>query len=192
MSDTLDERDARANCEAPGRESDLHLVAVYEELRRRAREAMRFLPPAQTLQPTALVHEAYANLVTRGTPEWESEEHFLASATLAIRTAIVDRVRTRNRVKRGRGRHRVRFDEDIPLAMPTVPDETILGVDQLLSELRSVDERAADVVTYRFFMGMTEEQVAGLLGVSDRTVRRDWTFAKSWLMSRLNGGTEIE
>lgn len=180
------ERPAPASC------ADTHLAAVYEELRRRAREAMKHLPPGQTLEPTALVHEAYANLVTRGSGEWKDNQHFLACATLAMKTAIVDRVRARNRVKRGGGVARVPFDSEIPLAMPAATDETILKVDDLLTELQQLDSRAAEVVKYRFFVGMTEEQIGAFLGVSTRTIRRDWIFAKTWVMSRLSGDDRID
>ena len=172
--------------------ADRYLVAVYEELRRRAREAMKHLPPGHTIQPTALVHEAYANLITRGSGEWGSEDHFLATATKAIRSAIVDRIRTRRRIKRGGEAQRVTFDSDIPIAMPAASDDTVLGVDRLLVELRREDVRAADVVTFRFFMGMTESQCAAVLGVTERTVRRDWTFAKSWLATRLEDGEKVD
>lgn len=161
------------------------LALVYEELRRRAADAMRGLPPGQTLQPTALVHEAYANLLSRGGGPWRDEQHFLAVATLAIRAAIVDRIRARKRLKRGGGQAPVPFNDEVAIAMPSAPDDVVLGVDRLIDELRARDARAADVVAYRFFMGMTEAQCAAVLGVTERTVRRDWTFARSWLMKRL-------
>lgn len=173
-------------------DTDRYLVAVYEELRRRAREAMKHLPPGHTIQPTALVHEAYANLVRRNSPCWESEQHFLAIATRAIQSAIVDRIRTRQRLKRGGGSRREGLDTDIPLAMPRAADATVLGVDRLVGELREVDFRAADVVAFRFFLGMTELQCAAVLGVTERTIRRDWTFAKAWLASKLERDNESE
>ena len=172
-------------------ESDEHLAAVYAELRRRAHEAMKGLPPGQTLQPTALVHEAYANLVTREVGPWKDETHFLAVATHAIKAAIVDRIRAKKRLKRGGDRQRVPFEEGLPIQMPNAPDETVLRVDELLNELRIQDERSADVVIYRFFMGMTDAQCAQVLGISERTVRREWTFARTWLASRLGSPSSI-
>ncbi|MEM0984503.1 MAG: ECF-type sigma factor [Planctomycetota bacterium] len=169
-----------------------HLEAVYDELRRRAHDAMRKLPPGQTIQPTALVHEAFANLVTRESGPWQDESHFLAVATLAIKAAIVDRIRAKKRIKRGGERQRVPFEEDIPIQMPSVPDETVLKVDELLEQLRAEDARSADVVVYRFFMGMTDKQCAEVLGISERTVRREWTFARTWLASRLGPRTSID
>jgi RNA polymerase sigma factor (TIGR02999 family) len=180
------------NRSQPGHESsEEHLVAVYAELRRRAHEAMKRLPPGQTIQPTALVHEAYANLVTRETGPWKDENHFLSVATLAIKAAIVDRIRAKKRFKRGGDRHRVPFEEGLPIQMPSAPDETVLRVDELLDEFRQQDERAADVVVYRFFMGMTDAQCAQVLGISERTVRREWIFARTWLASRLGRESSI-
>lgn len=173
-------------------DTDRYLVAVYEELRRRAREAMKHLPPGHTIQPTALVHEAYASLAKRTSLTWESEQHFLAVATRVIQSAIVDRVRARQRLKRGGGLSREEFDSEIPIALPRVPDATVLDVDRLLDELRALDGRAADVVAFRFFLGMTELQCAAVLGVTERTIRRDWTFAKTWLAARIGGSAEIE
>lgn len=175
-----------------GEGADAYLAAVYDELRRRARKAMASLPPGQTLQPTAIVHEAYANLASRRGGDWKDEQHFLACATTAIRNAIVDRVRRRNAREHGVGPLHVSLDDVIPVAMPTAPDDVILRVDELLRQLRAIDARAAAVVEQRFFMGRTEEDTARLLDVSDRTVRRDWTFAKAWLVQRLGGDVGVE
>lgn len=164
------------------------LEVVYAELRRRAVDAMRHLPPGQTLQPTALVHEAYVALATRDTGQWRDEQHFLALATRAIQCAIVDRIRARKRLKRGGGALPLSLPPEVALSMPSAPDDVVLGVDGLMERLRSVDPRAADVVGMRFFMGMSESQVASALGVTDRTVRRDWTFARTWLMRELTAG----
>lgn len=167
------------------------LEIVYAELRRRAVEAMRHLPPGQTLQPTALVHEAYVALATRETGPWRDEQHFLALATRAIQCAVVDRIRARKRLKRGGGLSPAPLPPDIALSMPSAPDDVVLGVDGLMERLRGVDPRAADVVGMRFFLGMSESQVASALGVTDRTVRRDWTFARTWLMRELaQAGTQ--
>lgn len=174
------------------RSAEEHLASVYDELRRRAHEAMKSLPPGQTIQPTALVHEAYANLVTRESGPWKDEVHFLAVATLAIKAAIVDRIRAKKRLKRGGERNRVLFEEDIPIQMPIATDDTVLKVDELLEELRLQDERSADVVTFRFFMGMTDAQCAQVLGISERTVRREWIFARTWLASRLGPASSID
>ncbi len=166
-------------------EVDKFFPLVYEELRRRAVTAMRRLPPGQTLQPTALVNEAYTALATRQSGPWRSQEHFLAVATLAIRHCVVDKVRERTRAKRGDGARPVPLMDDVPIAMPQAEDAVILGVDRLLEQLRAEDPRAADVVVFRFFVGMSERQIAEVLGVTDRTVRRDWTYARAWLSDKL-------
>jgi len=153
---------------------------------------MKRLPPGQTIQPTALVHEAYANLVTRDSGPWEDETHFLSVATLAIKTAIVDRIRAKKRLKRGGDRQRVPFEEALPVTMPNAPDETVLKVDDLLDELRIQDERSAEVVVCRFFLSMTDAQCATALGISERTVRREWTFARTWLASRLGSQSSLD
>lgn len=161
------------------------LALVYEELHSRAIEAMRRLPPGQTIQPTALVHEAYLAMVTRKCTPWQDERHFLAVATRALRTAIVDRIRARRRLKRGGGRAPLSLGDGVEIAMPRASDKVVLGVDAALDRLREVDARAADVVAMRFFLGMTEAAVAQAIGVTERTVRRDWTFARAWLMREL-------
>lgn len=170
----------------PGdRPVDASFHLVYAELRRRAAEAMRRLPPGHTIQPTALVHEVYLALANRETSPWRDEQHFLAVATRAIRFAVVDRVRARRRLKRGGGVWPWSYADGLDVPMPRVADEVVLGVDGLIDGLREIDARAADVVCMRFFMGMADEEIAQALGVTSRTVRRDWAFAKTWLMREL-------
>ena len=163
------------------------LPLVYDELRRRAARAMRSLPPGQTLQPTALVHEAYARLASgeQSQRPWRSEQHFLAVATHALRSLIVDRIRAKKRLKRGGDRSIGALHDDIPIATPPFPDDTVLAIDAALDHLRQSDARAAEVVILRVHMDLKEEEIASVLGVSDRTVRRDWTFARTWLMKEL-------
>lgn len=167
------------------RPADPSFELVYAELRRRAADAMRSLPPGHTIQPTALVHEVYLALATRETAPWRDEQHFLAVATCAIRFAVIDRIRARRRLKRGGGVSPWSYDDGLDIPMPKVADEVVLGVDGLIDGLREIDARAADVVCMRFFMGMADEEIARALGVTSRTVRRDWAFAKTWLMREL-------
>ena len=155
---------------------------VYAELRKRAASSMRKLGPGQTIQPTKLVHEAFLKL-DKAQMVWESEQHFLAVATLAIRQIVVDRVRAKRAPKRGGGNAPVALDWDLPIPSPPATDEIILSVDAAIEALREVDSRAADIVVFRFFLGMTVEQCASVLKVTDRTVRRDWLFARTWLAS---------
>ncbi|MDX2147925.1 MAG: ECF-type sigma factor [Planctomycetota bacterium] len=174
--------------EAPngGRSLDASFELVYAELRRRAAEATRKLPPGHTIQPTALVHEVYLALATRETAPWRDEQHFLAVATRAIRCAVVDRIRSRRRIKRGGGASPWSFTDGLDLPMPKVPDDIVLGVDELIESLRETDARAAEVVSMRFFLGIGDAEIARALGVTPRTVRRDWAFAKTWLMRELS------
>ena len=146
---------------------------------------MRKLKPGQTIQPTELVHEAFLKL-DKSTTVWENEGHFLAVATLAIRQVVVDRVRAKRMSKRGEGAKPVTLDWDLPIPSPPATDDVILEVDAAIEDLRKEDPRAADIVVFRFFLGMTAEQCASVLGITDRTVRRDWLFARTWLASRPN------
>lgn len=174
------------SCKLAGERSvDSSFELVYCELRRRAAEAMRRLPPGHTIQPTALVHEVYVALATRETSPWRDEQHFLAVATRAIRFAVVDRIRSRKRLKRGGGVLPWSFCDGLDIPMPKVGDDVVLGVDELIERLREIDGRAADVVCMRFFLGMGDQEIAQALGVTPRTVRRDWAFAKTWLMREL-------
>ncbi|MFK7739822.1 MAG: ECF-type sigma factor [Planctomycetota bacterium] len=167
-------------------ENDELLELVYHELRSRAKQSIRHLPPGQTLQATALVHEAWARLSNKeGERRWESKQHFLSVATLAIRSIVADRVRAKQRLKRGGGNRPVTLTDDIPLELPEVTDEIKLAIGEALDELRRIDKRVADTVAFRFFLGMTEPECAEALNVSERTVRRDWTYARAWLTDRL-------
>lgn len=149
---------------------------------------MRHLRPGQTLQATALVHEAWSRLCESGEDRaWESRQHFLSVATMAIRNLVVDQVRARHRLKRGGGKRREALRDDLPFALPEVSDDVKLAVSDALEELRADDPRAADIVAFRFFLGMSEPECAATLEVSERTVRRDWTYARAWLAQRLGG-----
>ena len=169
---------ADGDAEAKGRLTPL----VYEELRRLARA---YLAPdsGSTLQPTALVHEAFLKLID-GNVEYRSQTHFQAVAAVALRHALVDHVRGKQRAKRGGSWKRVTLS-----AMPGLELEEDLDVellDQALSDLETVDPRGARTVELRFFGGLTEKEVAGELGVSERTVRNDWRMARAWLRVRMD------
>ena len=158
---------------------------VYAELRKRAAASVRRLEAGQTIEPTDLVHEAFLKL-DNSQVVWESEAHFLAVATLAIRQVVVDRIRAKRTARRGDGQRPVSLDWDLPIPSPPATDDVILEVDAAIEDLRKEDPRAADIVVFRFFLGMTAEQCASVLGITDRTVRRDWLFARTWLASRPN------
>jgi RNA polymerase sigma factor (TIGR02999 family) len=157
---------------------------AYDELRRLARGQLRRLRPGQTLTTTSLVHEAYMKLVDRPV-ETVDRAHFFALAARAMRQILVDYARQRFALKRGGERRPVTLDtSEIPVE--TLAEE-MLGIDRALSRLESLDERLARVVEWRFFGGMTEEEVGEALGVTTRTVRRDWQKARAFLYRELQG-----
>ncbi len=152
---------------------------VYDELRRIAHRQIGRERPGHTLDTTALVHEVYLKLVDQTRVQWADRSHFFAVATQAMRRILVDYARKYCSDKRGGGAIRVSLDD----ANPAVEDraELLLAVDEALSELGKLDERLSRVVECRFFGGLTEEETAEVLGVTARTVRRDWSKAKGWL-----------
>jgi RNA polymerase sigma factor (TIGR02999 family) len=163
------------------------LPLVYEELRKLAAQRLAQEKPGQTLQATALVHEAYLRLVDVDKAQlWNSRGHFFAAAAEAMRHILVDNARRKQRGKRGGGRQRVDLEEhDMPVAAPAdqlvALDEDILALDQALTRLTTEDPAAARVVQLHFFAGLPIEQVAGTLGVSRATAYRQWAYARAWL-----------
>jgi RNA polymerase sigma factor (TIGR02999 family) len=156
--------------------------AAYAELRRLARRQLRRLRPGQTLTTTSLVHEAFVKLV-QGRVETQDRAHFFALAARAMRQILVDYARQRSSLKRGGDRTPVIFDGDA-IAVETVAEEMV-GIDRALARLEVLDERLARIVEWRFFGGMTEDEVAEALGVTARTVRRDWQKARAFLYREL-------
>ncbi len=162
------------------RAADRLLPVVYEELRRLARTYFHQEPTEHTLQPTALVHEAYLRLVDGGV-DWQGRAHFFGVAARAMRRILIDHARARRADKRGGGVPRASLDA-IDVAdglMP--PDEYLLSLDEGLQELARLDEQQARVVEMRFFGGLNVEETAAVLDISPRTVKRDWAMAKGWL-----------
>ena len=160
---------------------------VYGELRALATSLMRREDAGSTLQPTALVNEVYLKLVDQRRADVRSQTHFLAIAAEAMRRILVDHARHHLAAKRGGGRRRLTIDVGSATeaaAVDSVVD--VLAVDDALHRLTDLDARAARVVELRFFAGMTEPQVAMVLGVSERTLRDDWRFARAWLRRELN------
>jgi RNA polymerase sigma factor (TIGR02999 family) len=157
---------------------------VYDELRRLAARRLAREKPGQTLQATALVHEAYLRLVKPGANDsWEGRGHFFAAAAEAMRRILVNRARDRNRLKRGGDRERIDLDLD---AVPGVTkDEELLALDEAIEALEKHDAACAKLVSLRFFAGLTQEQSAQALGISRRTADRHWAYAKAWLFDRL-------
>ncbi len=163
------------------------LPLVYEELRRRARLYVSAKRPGYTLQPTALVHEAFAELAGGGM-DWQSSRHFFNAAALAMRQILVDYDRARGARKRGGDARRVNLEDvdQLPGARQVDPDETDWeALDNALQDLKREDERRHQVVMYRYFAGLSEEKTAELMGLSEKTVQRDWKVARLFLLARL-------
>ncbi len=160
------------------------LPLVYEELRRLARARMARRPPGETLQPTALVHEAYLRLLGKADLRLEGRRHFFFAAARAMRDILVERARARAGPKRGGGRLRVELREDSAAAEP--PTEDLLALNDALSELEQEDPVKAQIVQLRYFAGMNAVEAAQVLGMSERTLHRQWRFIKAWLRRRLD------
>ncbi len=158
--------------------SDL-LPLVYEELRRLAAARMAREAAGQTLQPTALVHEAWLRLVGEGNRSWENRAHFFGAAAEAMRRILIENARRKSRLKRGGDQVRVDIAE-LELA-DTTPDDKILLIDEALEKLKAEDPEKARIVVLKFFGGLTNHEVAQSLGVTERTVERQWAFAKAWM-----------
>jgi RNA polymerase sigma factor (TIGR02999 family) len=159
---------------------------VYEELRKLAAQKLAQEKPGQTLQPTALVHEAYLRLVGDDQPCWDSRGHFFAAAAEAMRRILVDHARQRAALKRGGGGRRVEWDDQ--LAVAERPHEDLLALDEALNELEQHDARTAQLVKLRYFSGLSHQDAAEVLGVSRRVADRLWAVAKAWLYQRLHPG----
>jgi RNA polymerase sigma factor (TIGR02999 family) len=159
------------------------LPLVYEELRRLAASKMAQQPPGQTLQATALVHEAWLRLTDSSRQNWENRRHFFSTAAEAMRHILIDRARKRQTQRHGGGQQRVDIDE-IELAAP-VEDDTLLGLNDAIDDLQKADPEKAEVVKLKFFAGLSEREAAEVLGVSERTVERRWAYAQAWLFERM-------
>ena len=166
------------------RATDELLPIVYEELRRLAAQKLSQEKPGQTLQATALVHEAYIRLVGSQEPGWENRRHFFAAAAEAMRRILVERARAKMAVKRGGQRHRVDLD-DIDLAVDGSPEDCI-ALDEALDKLYARDRQKAELVKLRCFTGLSNEQAAEALGISARTAVRYWRYARAWLLRELD------
>ncbi|MBL8746408.1 MAG: sigma-70 family RNA polymerase sigma factor [Phycisphaerae bacterium] len=162
------------------------LPLVYDELRALARARLAKAPPGNTLQATALVHEAYLKVVGESDPQWEGRGHFFGAAARAMRNILVDQARRKASVKHGGEARRANETPEI-VAADDVKPEQMISLDASLSRLEAEDPRKAQVVMLRVFCGLTNEQTAGALGVSVPTVERDWRFARSWLQREVKG-----
>jgi RNA polymerase sigma factor (TIGR02999 family) len=165
------------------------LPLVYDELRRLAARRLAQEKPGQTLQATALVHEAYLGLVGRGAGrEWEGRNHFFAAAAEAMRLILINRARDKARLKRGGGLRRVDLDR-VELGYET-NELDLLALDEALTRLAAEEPECARLVKLRFFAGLTQDEAAGVLGVTRRTADRYWAYARAWLLQALESGGE--
>jgi RNA polymerase sigma factor (TIGR02999 family) len=158
------------------------LPLVYDELRRLAASRMQLEPAGQTLQATALVHEAWIRLAGQRNQHYQDRHFFFGAAAEVMRRILVDRARRRQAARHGGGQERLELDA---IEIPTADDELIQGVHEVLDELAKLDPQKAEIVKLRFFVGLSFEEIAALLEINERTVRRHWTFAKAWMCKEL-------
>jgi RNA polymerase sigma factor (TIGR02999 family) len=159
------------------------LPLVYSELRRLAAAKMSHERSDHTLQPTALVHEAWLRLTNQRETQWHDRAHFFGAAAEAMRRILIEHARRKSRLKHGGGHERVALEEVDPAQ--ATPDEQVLLVDEALERLQAEDPEKARIVTLKFFGGLTNAEVAGVLNVTERTIERQWAFAKAWLFNAI-------
>jgi RNA polymerase sigma-70 factor (ECF subfamily) len=167
------------------RDAESNLVAlVYDDFHALAQRYMRHERPDHTLQPTALVHEAYLRLLQDHAADWQGRAHFFAAASIAMRRILVDYARQRAAAKRPGGKQKVELNDFMASANPRI--DQLLVLDEALTRLAEWDSRKARLVEMLYFGGLTEEEAASVLGVSVRTVKRDWKAARAWLQTQLD------
>jgi RNA polymerase sigma factor (TIGR02999 family) len=168
--------------------TDELLPIVYEELRLLAAQKLSRELPGQTLQPTALVHEAYLRLLGDQGQTWQSRGHFFAAAAEAMRRILIENARRKKRLKHGGDHQKIGFEEaEVTIAGPS---DDILALDEALEKLAKADKIKAELVKLRFFAGLTNEQAAQVLGISHNTADRYWAYARSWLHLEITKGGE--
>jgi RNA polymerase sigma factor (TIGR02999 family) len=172
----IEQGDARA--------ADELLPVVYEELRHLAAQKMSQEPPGQTLQATALVHEAYIRLLGAEAQNFSGRTHFFAAAAEAMRRILIDNARRKQRLKHGGDRQKIDLNDIEPAI--EAPSDDLLELDEALTRLAKIDKVKADIVKLRYFAGLTLEQAAGLLNLSERTAKRYWAHARAWLYWQVN------
>jgi RNA polymerase sigma factor (TIGR02999 family) len=180
----------QSNQEPAGAASQELLPLVYKQLRELAAWRMAREMEGQTLQPTALVHEAWLRLQSDVSPVWRNRAHFFGAASEAMRRILIERARRKLRFKRGNGAVHVSI-ENVDVAQ-TQPDERILLIDEALARLKAADPELARIVTLKFFGGLTNDEVAKTMGVTERTIYNKWSFAKVWLLKSIREEWNIE
>jgi len=159
------------------------LPVVYNELRRLAANKMAGERPGHTLQPTALVHEAWLKLVDSPAQSWQNRAHFFGAAAEAMRRILIDRARRKNRQRRGSGAEHVDADE-IQIASPA-PDDQLLALNDALDRFTALEPQQAELVKLRYFVGLKIEDAAEVIGISEATAKRWWTYARAWLFHEI-------
>jgi RNA polymerase sigma factor (TIGR02999 family) len=177
----MQEAVAHSDLEAAGK----FLPVIYDELRKLAASKLASQPPGQTLQPTALVHEAWLRLASYEGARFANKAHFFAAAAQAMRCILIDNARRKQSRKHGGGWERV-DGELFQLAEP-LPSDDLLALDEALKELEQLDPQAAQLVQLRFFVGLTQRQTAEIVGLSPRNADRTWAHARAWLFQRITG-----
>jgi RNA polymerase sigma factor (TIGR02999 family) len=165
---------------------DRLLPAVYRELRQLAAQKLSHEKPGQTLQATALVHEAYLRLVGVEGQTWKSKTHFFATAAEAMRRILIENARRKHRLKRGGRRQRIDLEEG-ELSIEG-PSHDLIALDEALNKLAETDKEKAELVKLRYFAGLTVEQAAEVLGISPTTAKREWAYARAWLYRCITSG----
>jgi RNA polymerase sigma-70 factor, ECF subfamily len=156
---------------------------VYDDLRKLAARYMDGEKRGHTLQPTALVHEAFLKLIEQSQVDWRGKSHFFAVGAQAMRRILVNHAKSRGRIKRGGKLHKLPLDEALTICLDD--DDDVLALDEALEKLATIDERQAKIVELRFFGGLSVEETAEALGLSKRTVEREWTACRAWLRREL-------
>jgi len=169
---------------------DAVLPQVYDALRDLARRKLRGERPDHTLNTTALVHEAYEKLVQQDRMTWQNRAHFMGVAALSMRRILINYAHKRNAQKRGGGEPVATFEDG--MAPRDVHAEELIDLDDALKRLEQLNERQAKVVTYRFFGGLTQKEIADVLGISEPTVRRDWRLARAWLSREMSQPSGVD
>ena len=181
MSDVTQVLQAMEHGDAQAAEQLLPLV--YEELRKLAAYRMAKEAPGQTLQPTALVHEAWLRLAGKQDQKWDSRAHFFGAAAEAMRRILIENARRKKALRHGGGQARLDIQE-VEIAAPAKEDE-LLAIDLALEKLSALDKRKAELVKLRFFAGLTIEEAAAALGISEATAKRWWAYVRAWLFSEI-------
>ena len=182
----MTDRDEQRPPEAKQPAAEL-LPVLYAELRRLAAQLTARLTPGQTLQPTALVHEAYLRLVRDQDPGWEGRRHFFGAAAQAMREILIEQARQKGSLKRGGQAQRRELAEGLAWIEP--PSGDLLALDEAIQQLQAEDAQLAEIVQLRYYTGLSVEETASVIGVSVSTLKRDWRYARAWLAQRLGEGT---